>query len=205
MVRRKVDVIIQIWYYTDMTYPFFVESAGKAKDGHKQSFYKCHCGNIFKALDSQVRMGLKKQCPTCSFKDGKKKNTKHGMRKSKTYSSWQSMKVRCLAKTNKDYPRWGGIGIKIYEPWIHDFMAFYNYMGDRPDNTSLDRIDNNKGYEPGNVRWASALVQGRNKKNRMFIMWHGKPSNASDIAKELGISRGAVYLRYKRGKLYEPS
>jgi DNA-directed RNA polymerase subunit RPC12/RpoP len=182
----------------------FLRDMGLAPDKHRLAEYKCSCGNIFIAMRSRVKTGLIFQCPECSRKLIKIKNTKHGGKGTPTYSSWQAMKARCLNKTNKDYPRWGGKGITICKEWIDSYSAFRDYMGERPANMTIDRIDNSKGYEPGNVRWATALMQGENRRNILFIEWHGKPTRVKDIANELGLSIGAVHLRYKRGKLYEP-
>jgi hypothetical protein len=85
--------------------------------------------------------------------------------KTPEYHCWQMMKQRC---TNPRYPEfryWGGKGIGIYEPWINDFLAFYDYIGKRPDKTySLDRINGDSNYEPGNVRWASKSMQVYNRR-----------------------------------------
>ena len=91
-----------------------------------------------------------------------KGNTQHGQRHTRTYTSWRHMKIRCLVKTNHDYPKYGGSGIKICEEWL-DFNNFYKDMGDRPEGTTLDRIDNAKGYFKENCRWASYRVQTTNR------------------------------------------
>lgn len=83
----------------------------------------------------------------------------------KEYNSYRSMKNRCLCKTDKNYPRWGGKGIKICDRWLEKpdgFKNFFHDMGPRPDGTSLDRIDNNKGYYPDNCRWATPWEQMAN-------------------------------------------
>lgn len=92
-------------------------------------------------------------------------NFKHGMIHTPEYKVWSLMKDRCLNPKSSNYPRWGGRGITIYEPWIRDFTAFYEYMGSRPTPVhTLDRADNSKGYFPGNVRWATRLQQTQNRR-----------------------------------------
>lgn len=80
------------------------------------------------------------------------------------FNSYRSMKNRCLCKTDKNYPRWGGRGINICDRWLGPcgFKNFLSDMGPRPDNTTLDRTDNSKGYSPKNCRWANAWKQTAN-------------------------------------------
>lgn len=81
------------------------------------------------------------------------------------WNSYRSMKNRCLCKTDKNYPRWGGKGITICDRWLEKPNGFKNFledMGRRPDGTTLDRIDNSKGYYPDNCRWATIYEQRAN-------------------------------------------
>jgi len=118
------------------------------------------------------------------------------------YSSWVAMKDRCLNQKSKDYAKYGGKGITIYKEWIDSFEKFYEHIGKKQKGQSIDRIDNTKGYEPGNVRWANNSQQQRNKQNSLWLLWNNKKTHIMDIAKDLGISKGAAHLRWKRGKLH---
>lgn len=82
------------------------------------------------------------------------------------YSIWGNMKERCLTKTNHSYAEYGGRGIKICDRWLGPcgFRNFVADVGERPDGTSLDRINVNGNYEPSNVRWATAKEQSNNKR-----------------------------------------
>jgi len=76
------------------------------------------------------------------------------------YTAWTNMKARCFNKNTAGYERYGGRGITVYELWINDYMAFLESVGRRPDPTyTLDRIDNDKGYMPDNLRWATRRQQ----------------------------------------------
>jgi len=88
--------------------------------------------------------------------------TTHGMSYTRTYKSWSSMIQRVRNPNHQAFARYGGRGITVCTRWL-SFDAFYDDMGDRPEGTSLDRLNNDKGYEPGNCRWATASEQQHNR------------------------------------------
>ncbi len=82
------------------------------------------------------------------------------------YPIWAAIKDRCLNPNNQSYKYYGGRGIKIFIDWENSFESFFNYIGKRPSpKHSIDRIDVNGNYEPGNVRWATIKQQANNKRN----------------------------------------
>lgn len=83
------------------------------------------------------------------------------------YNTWKGMVQRCTNPNNPDYPRYGGRGIGVSAEWRDSYEAFARDVGPKPNkNLSLDRIDNNGHYEPGNVRWATAKAQANNRSQR---------------------------------------
>jgi len=126
-------------------------------------------GNIFWVLwDKQAKNRRPIGTAGVSLREpdhNRRTNFKHGMINSPEYNTWSSMKDRCLNPKSSNYPYWGGRGITIYEPWIHDFMAFFKYIGPRPSSKhSIDRINNDLGYFPGNIRWADSKTQRANQR-----------------------------------------
>ena len=89
----------------------------------------------------------------------------HGMTGTREFRSWEQAKARVTNPNHHAWSLYGGRGIRMYEGWLNDFSAFYAYMGPRPAGTSLDRIDPDGDYAPGNVRWADAKTQGANRRN----------------------------------------
>ena len=179
-----------------------IQSLGKSADGHRLWECICDCGNKRIDYASKITTGRTKHCKECSRKETANKVKTHGMKDSSEYSSWIAMKGRCLNKNHKDYVNYGGKGITICQEWIDSFEEFYKYIGKKQKGQSIDRIDNTNGYEPGNVRWANNSQQQRNKQNSLWVLWNDQKTHIMDIAKELGISKGAAHLRWKRGKLY---
>lgn len=115
----------------------------------------------------------------------KKGNYRHGMYGTPTYKSWSEMKSRC------DHPeRSTGHyeNVSYCEKWSN-FIGFFEDMGVRPPDTSLDRINVYGNYEPGNCRWADIVTQENNRRNNVIYMLNGERLTLSQIARKYGISR----------------
>lgn len=121
---------------------------------------RCDCGNEATPWAENVRRGLTKGCG-CKVLEG---NHIHGRRNSREYVSWNMLTQRCTNPRNHGWKNYGGRGIRVCDRWLNSFEAFYADMGPRPPKTSIDRIDPNGNYEPGNCRWADAQTQARNKR-----------------------------------------
>ena len=118
---------------------------------------KCDCSKEVEVRGDTLRNGSTKSCG-CLRKSTK---IKHGLSHTTEYDSWYSLKHRCLNKNDKSYKYYGGRGITICERWTY-FENFLSDIGNKPSpEYSIDRINNNGNYEPGNVKWATMAQQSK--------------------------------------------
>ena len=138
--------------------------------GGKKQYYscKCSCGFIWEVRADGIKNGKVQRCISCSAKN----RVTHGKTKSREYKSWVSMKQRCDNPRAPNYFRYGGIGIEYQLSWA-SFEAFHVDMGDRPPNTSLDRIDPEGDYTCENCRWACHSIQSSNKRGNQSPKYIG--------------------------------
>lgn len=116
------------------------------------------------------------------------------------YSVWCGMKRRCYQSNSDAYKNYGGRGIKICDRWLNSFPTFLKDMGVRPDKTySIDRIDNNGHYEPGNCRWATATEQANNTRKNHFITFNYETNTLTQWARILDMHPSVLRSRLKRG------
>ena len=141
----------------------------KTTKKHGKWFWDCHCdcGERKIIWGSALKANLTKSCG-CLFKERILQcNVTHGMSSRPEYYIWKSIIQRCTNPASKDYHLYGGRGIRICLEWRISFESFFNYIGPRPaSNLTIDRIDNNSDYKPGNVRWATMKEQMSNARPR---------------------------------------
>lgn len=89
---------------------------------------------------------------------------KHGMKGTPEWKAWVNARRRCTDPKHPDWKNYGGRGITMAKRWLRSFAAFYEHIGPRPAGLMLERIDNDRGYVPGNVRWATRAEQNANRR-----------------------------------------
>lgn len=167
-----------------------VSDGPKATHGGRRVYCRCSCGTeSFLVERHQLRRGKSTHCG-CSDP-----RIIHGQsrrrQKTKIYGVWATLLYRCGDPKNPTYAN-----IEVCERW-YDFLNFLADMGEPPFlGASLDRIDNSKGYFPGNVRWATTYEQNRNKKSNVFVEWQGVSQCLADWGKHIGVDRSVMSRRY---------
>ena len=115
------------------------------------------------------------------------------------YRSWESMKHRCLNQNSNRYKNYGARGIVICERWLNSFSNFYEDMGDRPDGTFLERIDNDGNYEKSNCKWASCKEQANNRRSNHRVEFKDETHTLFEWAEITGIKWGTLLYRINNG------
>ncbi len=124
----------------------------------------------------------------------------HGMSSTKLYYAWQATKTRCYNKGRLDYKYYGGRGIKVCDRWLNSFENFREDMGSTwKKGLSIDRIDVDGNYEPGNCRWVHVGRQSGNRRSNRLLTFEGKTKTIADWAELLGMSRYTLYYRMNNG------
>jgi len=126
-------------------------------------------------------------------------NYRHGMTGTPTYGSWSTMRNRCSEKNLEKRKWYLDKGITVCERWQNSFEAFLEDMGVRPDNTSIDRIDNSDGYSPENCRWATPTEQSRNRCSNYLIEHNGETLCLTEWAERTGLKRETIKARIDDG------
>ena len=160
----------------------------------------CKCGKNIEVSAANLVNNNTKSCG-CLQKDMvSKSNTTHGLTNISEYGIWGNILYRCINSNSRDYSNYGGRGIRVCDRWINSFENFLADMSYRPSpDHSIDRIDNDGNYEPGNCRWATAKEQANNKSNNVRYNYKGKDYTEAQIAKEFNINRMTFRQRVARG------
>lgn len=163
---------------------------------------RCDCGNEKVVRASTLKRGHALSCGCFQREMLSKRKWEHGHTAngttSKTYKAWMLMKGRCFDRNNDSFKSYGGRGITVCERWL-TFENFLADMGIKPPGHTLERINNNRNYEPGNCRWATPREQANNRRNTVRLKFQNKTMTVSEWAQEVGLNRDLIALRLYYG------
>jgi hypothetical protein len=156
---------------------------------------KCVCGRDSLCVGHNLISGHTTSCGCARDRS----HLKHGKCRTRLYGIWHGMRTRCSNVNSEDYPDYGGRGIRVCERWQDDFEAFAADMGEPPPGTTIDRINNDGNYDPGNCRWATRAEQSRNTRRNRIIEFKGKRLCVAEWAREIGMLPDRLATRLHRG------
>lgn len=178
-----------------------IRKLGACASGDARWEFLCDCGSLFEASGYDVRNGKRTSCPDCSRQRAASLLVKHGRTNTPEFSTWTDIQTRCHNENSTSYPGYGGRGIFVCERWRSSFELFLADMGHRPSpEHSIDRVDNDGNYEPGNCRWATREEQANNKRTNRRIEIEGQTKNLSEWATLAGVTPSCILRRIHAGK-----
>ncbi len=175
--------------------------------GGRMATFRCQCGTEKRIRANHVKSGRVRSCGCLASELASTRSLKHGhtvrngkTRHSRTYQTWSCMRKRCANPNDKRFLTYGARGIRVCDRW-HSFENFLADMGEKPDGSSIDRIDNDGNYEPGNCRWVlTREEQMRNRTSTVLcetsasLIRHmvRRGSRRDDVAHAFGVSIAMV-------------
>lgn len=153
------------------------------------------CKNIYDISVQSILHGGSKKCIKCS-RQYHKANLRHGKCDTKTYNSWRAMLTRCRNKNRDVYKYYGGRGITVCERWLK-FENFLEDMGEAPEGTTIEKMNNNLGYCKENCKWADKFEQANNRRNNVKITYKDKIYTLKEFAAFAGLKVATVKGRLK--------
>lgn len=168
-------------------------------ESKKRSLWKCvcDCGEEFICRKDSLKRGSIQSCGCLGKERRLEANTKHGMHNTKIYKVWTSMLQRCENPNEKAYENYGGRGIKVHPKW-HSFEGFWEDMkSGYSEGLSLDRIDVDGDYEPGNVRWATRFEQQNNIRANVHVVIDGEEMTVGEASQRFGIDSNVIRSRLR--------
>lgn len=157
----------------------------------------CECGNHRVVASCDLKNGHTKSCGCLSRENTSTRSKTHGATGTPTYITLFHMLERCRNPKVKDYKRYGGRGISVCQRW-NSFECFLQDMGEKPDGLTLDRIDVNGNYEPGNCRWATQEQQQNNRRNNAYVELNGQRMTITKAGRALGKHHSSIAWAIKK-------
>lgn len=190
--------------YVDMTGQRFGSLTGLRLDrdrtvrGRTYWLFRCDCGNEVSIARDKIRTGARTSCG-CQTKHTGRFKTMHGMAHAPEYRAWRRILNYCYNEKTEHFQHYGGRGISVHADWVNDFQSFYTHVGPRPSpRHSIDRIDTNGDYAPGNVRWATHSRQMRNTRKTRYATIDGVTRPVADWCDIMGHKSSKIWARMNR-------
>lgn len=162
---------------------------------------QCDCGKIIRVYGCNLRSGNSQSCG-CSALDNVIVHGGCGKNRDRLYKVWEDMKRRCYNQNDRSYKNYGGRGVRVCDDWLNDYSAFRAWayaFGYDPNaeirECTLDRIDNNRDYEPDNCRWISNKEQQNNTSRVRRIEYNDNTYTLLELSVMFGINRQTLYNR----------
>jgi hypothetical protein len=163
----------------------------------------CQCGKSVIVTAANLKHGKTRSCGCLQKEVCGHVNKTHGEtvgRYSREYRAWRDIINRCTYPRTRGYSRYGGAGVTICDQWRTSFESFLSDVGRCPSGLTIDRIDNSKGYEPGNCRWATHTTQSRNRRYCKLSVdtaseirrRHAEGETYARLAKTFGASKSTI-------------
>lgn len=187
--------------FTGLTFGWLtVVKQSESQGGRRTWECNCKCGRavVVKGRDLVRKHTMSCGCykKACMVTHGESLNNR-----TREYQTWDAMIQRCTNKNNKAYSNYGGRGVIVCDRWRYSYENFINDMGRRPSSGhSLERINNELGYNPTNCKWATRKDQARNRRSNRILEHSGRKMVMQDWAIELGISETTIITRLKAGE-----
>jgi hypothetical protein len=172
---------------------------------HRKAYWNClcECGEKVTVIGTSLRNGGTKSCTCFRIDETVRRSIKHlhsiAGAKTKAYTTWSNVKSRCTNPKSSHFEHYGRRGIKMCARWIDSFENFLEDMGDRPPGMTIERINNDGDYEPGNCRWASHKEQMNNTRGNRFLTFNGITKTISQWAISIGLHPNGLAKRLERG------
>lgn len=183
-----------------------IERDENDKYGNLMWLCKCDCGNVVTVRGNHLKHGQTQSCGCLQAEKSKERiieyNYVHGKRGTRIYGSWKSIKDRCLNCNSSAFHNYGGRGITICDEWKNDFQAFYDYVSQLPHfgekGYTLDRINNDRNYEPGNVKWSTEKEQANNRRTNVLITFNNETHTLQQWSEITGINKNVLSDRMNK-------
>ena len=168
----------------------------------------CDCGNSVIVVGASLKNGSTKSCGCYELETKQERNTTHGLRKHDLYKTWLNMKSRCYNSNNSHYKYYGKKGIGMCDDWKNNFKSFYDWAINNgwKRGLSIERIDNNKQYEPENCKWIDISKQSQNRTTNHYVAdKNGNVYTIAEISRKTNINAQTLYSCYSKHKSILPT